>query len=148
MRRLYLVLVGVALMAGMSAPAAAASSAATPTPSCVLKITALSFHPRHVAPGGSSVLRVTARNCTHQAQQATLTWLGQFVGPTPGIPAGCPAIDPLAQPADFVPHGTVRASLGYVVFSSCTATSLSVTARLTGASGNPLAERTANLAIK
>jgi hypothetical protein len=112
-----------------------------------VSITALGFHPPRVAPGGSSVVRLRALNCTPETQHATLTWVGQFIGPTPGIPSGCPAIDPLAQPANFKPGGTFSAHVGFVVFASCTATALSETARLTGAHGTLLAEKTADLLI-
>ncbi len=93
------------------------------------------------------MVRATARNCTHQPQAVTLTWLGQFAGPQPGIPAGCPVMDPVAQHTTLKPRGTFKAKLGVQVFPSCTATSLSETARLTGAGGTVLAERTAALRI-
>ena len=142
-RRVCVVVIAVALV-GVS-PSAAASAA---TPSCVVKISAMGFRPRHVAPGGTSVVRVKAWNCTKQAQTATLTWIGQFVGPGPGLPAGCPVIDPVAQPITVAPRAQFTSSLGFTVFSACTATSLSATARLTDSTGSVLAAKTATLIIK
>jgi len=110
-------------------------------------ITSLHFHPRAVAPGGSATVRLRARNCTTQAQSATLTWLGRFSDAGGGIPAGCPVIDPLAQPAQFAPRGRIRVHLGFTVPAACTATSLQETARLSGASGVVFAEQTATLGI-
>src|SRR2546428_296240 len=91
--------------------------------------------------------RLRARNCTTQAQSATLTWLGRFSDAGGGIPAGCPVIDPLAQPAQFAPRGRIRVHLGFTVPAACTATSLQETARLSGAGGVVFAEQTATLAI-
>src|SRR5438046_623622 len=64
-----------------------------------------------------------------------------------GIPAGCPVIDPLAQPAQFAPRGRIRVHLGFTVPAACTATSLQETARLSGAGGVVFAEQTATLGI-
>ena len=139
------VLIG-SMIASPMAAATASSSMSTPT--CVVKITAMRFHPGHVAPGGSSVVRLRARNCTNQTQDASLTWLGNFVGATPGIPEGRPAIDPVAQPVSFTPRGRITASLGFVVFPSCTASALSETARVTAPDGTVLAERTVDLRIR
>ena len=144
-RRLLVLASLAALFAGVAPIAVDAASASGPA--CVVKITAMQFHPRHVAPGGSSVVHLKVKNCTREPQKATLTWLGEFTGPTPGIPAGCPAIDPLGQPLDLGPRGALPASLGYLVFPSCTATGLSATARITGADGTVLAEKTALLRI-
>src|ERR1700675_4197982 len=114
-RRMCLAVVAIALLIGASPTAAgAASNWARQTSSCVVAISALRFHPRHVAPGGSSVVRLTARNCSHQAQYLTLTWFGRFLGSETGIPPGCPAIDPVAQPASFNPRGAFRAHLGFL----------------------------------
>jgi hypothetical protein len=76
-------------------------------------------------------------------------FVARFIGPQPGIPAGCPAIDPLPpQPAQFVPHGTFTASLTYRVFAGCTATALRVTARFfDAATGAEVANQSADLPI-
>jgi hypothetical protein len=147
-RRMVLGLIAMALLLGPAPGVAGAASSSAPKASaCVVAITSLHFHPRHVAAGGSAVVRVTARNCTHQPQTVTLTWLGQFAGPQPGIPPGCPAMDPVGQRSNVKPRGTFKAKLGVQVFTSCTATSLSETARLTGTGGTVLAEQTAALRI-
>ena len=149
MRRRFFVrlvlLVGAVAAAGEMG---AASSAARRRMACTtLAITSLRFRPRAVAPGGSATVRLRARNCTTQAQSATLTWLGRFSDAGGGIPAGCPVIDPLAQPAQFAPRGSFRAHLAFTVPAACTATSLQETARLSGASGVVFAEQTATLGI-
>jgi len=112
-----------------------------------VRITAMRFHPPHVSPGGTSVVRLQARNCTTQAQTVTVTWVGQFVGTTAGVPAGCPVIDPVAQSLSFAPRGRATASLGFTVPVSCTATTLTETARLSDTAGNVIAQKTANLTI-
>src|SRR2546430_9295542 len=113
MRRRFLV--RVVLLVGAVAAAGemgAASSAARRRIACTtLAITSLRFRPRAVAPGGSATGRLRARNCTTQAQSATLTWLGRFSDAGGGIPAGSPVIDPLSQPAEFAPRGSFRAHL-------------------------------------
>jgi hypothetical protein len=149
-RSLFALLLAIASLIAVSPNAAVAASSSSQRPSrCdVVAITSLGFHPRHVAPGGHSTIRVVARNCTRQPQNITVTWLGQFVGSGVGIPPGCPAIDPLAQGANFKPRGTFRGHLEFVVFSSCTATALSETVRFTGADGTVLAEKTVELRIR
>ena|SRR5664279_3849462 len=147
-RRLGLGLIAMALLVGASPGTAGAASASAAKPAkCVVAISSLRWHPRHISAGGSSVVRLSARNCTHQTQAVTLTWLGRFAGAQAGIPAGCPAIDPVAEPVTLSPRGGFKAQLGFQTFASCTATSLSETARVTGAGGTVLAEQTAVLRI-
>jgi len=143
-RRLGIVVFAVALLGASPSAAAAAPSPAVP---CVVRITAMSFHPRRVVRGGTSTVRVQAWNCTKQTQPAMLTWIGQFVGPSPGLPAGCPVVDPVAQSVDVAPHARFNAGLGFTVFSTCAATSLSETARFTDVTGTVLAERTVSLIV-
>ena len=149
MRRRFFVrlvlLVGAVAAAGEVG--VASSAARRPMACTTVAITSLHFHPRAVAPGGSATVRLRARNCTTQAQSATLTWLGRFSDAGGGIPAGCPVIDPLAQPAQFAPRGRIRVHLGFTVPAACTATSLQETARLSGAGGVVFAEQTATLGI-
>jgi hypothetical protein len=131
----------------VSAPAALAAPAATACTGTV-QITSLTFNPTHVAPGQSATATVVARNCTDQPLQASVLFLARFVGPSTGIPAGCPVIDPLPpRQVSFAAGGRYRTSVGYLVFAGCTATSLAVTARFTDASGAVLATRTASLPI-
>jgi len=83
-------------------------------------------------------------NCTRHAQQATLTWLGHYSSPAA---TGCPAVDPIAETISVPASRALRAYLAYTVLVGCTAKLLTVTARLTGASGTVLAAKTARLHI-
>src|SRR5438128_9891223 len=143
--------VRLALLVGAVAAAgevgAASSAARRPMACTTVAITSLHFHPRAVAPGGSATVRLRARNCTTQAQSATLTWLGRFSDAGGGIPAGCPVIDPLGQPAHFAPRGSFRAQLGVTVPAACTATTLHGTARPSGPGRVASAEPSATLGI-
>jgi hypothetical protein len=126
---------------GPAAPAAAACTA-------TIQITSLTFSPSQVTPGQSATVTVTAENCTDQPQQMSLMFVARFIGPTPSIPPGCPAIDPLPpQTAQFAPHGTFTASLTYRAFPGCTATALRVTARFFDATGAEAAIQSADLPI-
>lgn len=129
---------------GSSASAAPAGPAAC---TGTVRITSLAFAPSTVPPGQSSTATLHARNCTSQTQQTTTTWFGQFIGSGVGIPTGCAAIDPLPRPATFTPHGTVTLSTTYLVFASCTATSLRLTVQITGSGGVLLATASTSLAI-
>jgi len=107
----------------------------------------LAFSPRSVTAGETSTAHLTALNCTGTSQQAEVTWLGRFTANGTGIPAGCPAIDPLAQGISFGAHGSAQGHVGYTVPSSCRATGLEVTARITGQGGTVLASRMTVLKI-
>ena len=148
-RRASAVLSALGITTGMVAAGGVASASAAAPAACsgVIQISRLAFVPPAIAPGQSSTAELTARNCTGQTQRTTVTWLGRFLGPGGGFPAGCPVIDPLAQPATFAPYGTVSGQVGYLVFAGCTATSLQATVRITGAGGAVLAQRTASLVI-
>src|SRR5438309_1811155 len=98
------------------------------------------YHPRRG--DGRSVRSARGERSHRLALQ-----LGRFSDAGGGIPAGCPVIDPLAQPAEFAPRGSFRAHLGFTVPAACTATSLQETARLSGAGGVVFAEQTATLGI-
>jgi hypothetical protein len=99
-------------------------------------------------PVNSGDIAGIAQNCTNQAQSTTVTWVGRFTGPGTGIPAGCLAIDPFVQPANFAPLGQVTTSTAYRIFAGCTATGLQVTATIVAATGGTvLAQQTANLVI-
>jgi hypothetical protein len=102
-----------------------------------------------VTPGHSSTVTLVARNCTNQAQTVSVLTVARFVGATTGIPAGCPAIDPL-PPArvTIAPGGSYSSSTTYLVFAGCTATALEATVRITGATtGTLLATATTRLTI-
>jgi len=137
-----LALAGAGAAPAMAAPAAAAACSGT------IDITSLTFDPPAATPGQTVTATIAAQNCTDQPQSASVLVVARFVGSSPGIPAGCPAIDPLPpQTASFAPNGGYTASQGYLIFSGCTATALEVTARFTGAAGALLATRTADLPI-
>src|SRR4051794_20742258 len=125
-------------------PAAAAPAACTTG----IQITSVTFSPPQAVPGRSATVTVTAQNCGDQPQQASLMLVARFTGAGTGIPAGCPAIDPLPrQPLQFAAHGTASASQTYLVFAGCTATALHVTASLFETTGTPVAELSADLPI-
>jgi len=139
------VIAPIGLLAATGAlPAAAQTRAGTTASGCtgVVEITHLAFKPAEVAPGNSSTAHMTARNCTGESQSTTSQWTGTFTGDR----TGCPAIDPLSQPLNFPPNGTVKAKVGYEVPSGCNATYLQVTVEISEG-GTPLAQKTANLKI-
>jgi len=140
-----------AVTAGVAALAAIPASPALAAPASVrcsqVAIRSLTFDPAVANPGQTATATVVARNCTGATLQTTLQWTARFVGATAGIPAGCPAIDPLPVAVSFPPHRSVSSSFGILVFPSCSATALQVTARYTGSGGAVLAERTASLPI-
>jgi hypothetical protein len=123
---------------GSNASAAAAGPAACTS---TIRITSLRFNPLAVSPGQSSTATLHARNCTSQTQQTTTIWFGQFIGSGVGIPAGCAAIDPLPGPTTFTPHGTITLSSTYLVFASCTSTSLQITVQINGSGWHPARHR-------
>jgi len=143
----------IAVAVGLTAAGVVSASAATQTvaaKSCTatVHIASLAFTPASVTPGQSSTATLKAHNCTGHAQQTTTYWYGRFVGPSAGIPAGCPAVDPLPRPAAFRAHQTITLSTTYRVFPSCTATSFQLTVRIVGPGGKVLATRNATLAIR
>ena len=144
---------GTALAAvGLLAASAGAAQASTSTShalfSCtgVVQITHLGFTPSSVSPGSTPAADLNLRNCTGVSQSTTATWFGRFIGSSAGIPPGCPALDPLPQPATLAPHGKFHSSVGYQVPVSCTASQLQVTVRIQQG-GTVLAQETADLAI-
>ena len=151
LRRSSLVAVMALVPAGLAAaPVGLAAASVSPSrapASCsgVIQITHLAFTPRAVTPGGTSTANLTARNCTGTGQQTTAIWLGTF-GSGGGIPPGCPAIDPLPEPAAFAPHGQFRSGVSYLVPAGCTSSQLQVTVEIEQG-GTVLAERTADLTI-
>ena len=154
MRRWVGLAASLVLAAGLVAAGATGASAATPTPTpapctstSTVQITSFVFVPPSVPAGGSSAATLSARNCTTQTVQANTTWFGRFLGPTTGIPTGCPVIDPLPRGVTFPPRGSITLSTIYRTFPSCTATALQITVRITGTGGALLATATATLVI-
>ncbi len=125
-------------------PASAQIRTSTTGSGCagVIEITHLAFKPAAVVPGNSSTAHMTARNCTGESQSTTSTWTGKFTGHR----TGCQVIDPVNQPANFAPNGTVKSKVGYEVPSGCDATYLQVTVEVSQ-SGSVLAKKTADLKI-
>lgn len=148
LRKLVLAIAAMAPVGLVAATGAAAAATQVGTGrvasecSGTIDITHLAFKPPAVAPGGSSTAHMTARNCTDAPVSATSIWIGSFTGDT----GGCPEIDPLGQPADFAPNGTVRSKVGYEVPTSCGATDLQLTVKIS-AGGKLLAQKTVDLKI-
>jgi hypothetical protein len=136
-----------ALLATIGALAVPSASVAA---SCAgtVQIDSLDFSPTTALPGQTVTARVVARNCTAEPQSAALMIVAQFLGATPGIPAGCPVLDPLPpRTVAFPAGGSSLSSQSYLIFVGCTATALRVTARYTDSSGAVLATRSADLPI-
>jgi len=131
--------------AGVAAASTSVGDAAT---SCtgVVQITSLDFTPSSVSPGAAATADLNVRNCTGDRQVTTATWFGRFIGSAAGIPAGCPVLDPLPQPATLAPYGRFHSSVGYLTPESCTAVQLQVTVRIQQG-GTVLAQRTATVEI-
>ncbi|MEV4821708.1 cellulose-binding domain-containing protein [Micromonospora sp. NPDC049274] len=117
--------------AAQADPAGTAPTGATvPADACAgtVQIQSLTFNPPRVVAG--QVVRATAvgQNCTAQQQQVSTAIYGRFVGSTPGIPTGCPALPSLPGWTVTVdPGATFSWQEGYHVPSGCTATGLQVT---------------------
>jgi hypothetical protein len=148
MLRLRAFLAGIAILGAATLATAAPAGAVGSSTACtgVIKIARMAFRPPTVTPGNSSTVHVVAVNCTNRSQDTSVMWLGQFIGPVPGIPPGCPAIDPVSQGASFAPHGRFTGKLTYLVPSGCRASALRVTARFSEG-GAVLAQRSASLII-
>jgi hypothetical protein len=145
------IVTAVAVAAGLAgavaiAPAANAASFAPSACTGTVKITSFAFNPATIVAGQSSSAVLSARNCTAQSLQTTTYWYGTWIGSAPGIPAGCPAIDPLPRPLTFAPRASAGLSTSYLVFAGCTATALQVKVQIVGSVGT-LATATATLAI-
>ncbi len=136
-------------LVGLGAVSAEAATSPAHRTGCTgtVRITSLTFAPATVARGQSSTATLKARNCTGKTQQTTTYWFGHFSGAGTGIPAGCPAIDPLPRALALVPHGTGSLQTTYRVLPTCTATALTITVRVVGSGGTVLASRDATLAI-
>ncbi|MGW5349662.1 hypothetical protein ACWERV_03960 [Streptomyces sp. NPDC004031] len=107
----------------------------------------LAFSPPSVAPGGTSSASLTVTNCTGQPQTVGETWYGRFLSDgSPGLPAGCPVIDPLPRPVTLAPGASLTSTTGYLVLPGCTADRLRLTVTL-GQGGTTLGSRTADLLV-
>ncbi len=138
----------VAAAAMTVAAGAAAASPVTPA-ACTgtVQITSLTFAPPSVSPGQGATATAVVQNCTGQAVPASALWIARYTGAGTGIPAGCPAIDPLPPTSVSVPaDGHVATSTRFLVLAGCQATGLHVTVRISSA-GVTLAEQSADLPI-
>lgn len=140
--------------AALSAVGGAAQAAQSPavgggctSTAQTIYLTSLIWSPASVLPGQSSEATATAVNCTNVTQSAGEEWLGRFVGPTGGFPAGCPVIDPYIRSIALPPHAIVSDATGYLVPSGCTATGLIVTVDILQ-NGVVVSTRSAELIVK
>jgi hypothetical protein len=146
MRGLLATVIAASCTAGAIFLAGPAARAAAPDCSGTIQITSLAFDVPQLRPGQVATATVVAQNCTDQQQSAFVQYLGRYVGSTPGIPAGCPAVDPLPQQATIAAGGTFTGSIGYRAFTGCTATGLEVTVSITDSTGSRIS-RTAQIPI-
>lgn len=137
----------LAVVAGGPAIAAPQPSSVRCVEPTQITIRSLTFDPAVTSPGQTVTATVVARNCTSQTVRASLRWTLRFVGDTPGVPAGCPVVDPLPVTVGFPPERSVSSSIDALVLPSCTARTLEVTARYTDSGGALLDERTRRVLI-
>ncbi|HEV2345382.1 MAG TPA: cellulose binding domain-containing protein [Actinocrinis sp.] len=119
-------LLAVPIFGGTAAAAVGGTSAAAASCTGTIDITQISMTPASVTPGQGATMNFTAVNCTSQSVTTNLIEYGRFLGPgsSTGVPQGCPVIDPIAPSVTFAPNGTYTGTIGFQVFSGCTATSL------------------------
>jgi hypothetical protein len=145
--RTGLTVLAAGLMIAGSAGAATAAPAAPAACTGTVQINSFGFAAPTATRGQIATATLTAQNCTSQPLTTSTTWTGRFSNGGTGIPAGCPAIDPLPQPANFPANGTVTVSSGFLIFAGCTATDLQVSVRIAAADGTTLAQRSADVTI-
>ena len=108
-------------------------------------VTTLEFGPSIVAPGGTSTVRLSGRNCSRSPQQVTVTWTASFTGDT----TGCPVIDPLPPRTLTIARGQgLRDHQTYTVPAACAADTLKATARVTDKTGKRISTKSAALRIR
>ncbi|MEU4333136.1 cellulose-binding domain-containing protein [Micromonospora lupini] len=151
---LTLAAAAVCAAGALAVPAAAAQAdpagATVPAGACTgtVQIQSLTFNPPRVVPGQAVTATAVGQNCTAQQQQFSTAIYARFVGSTPGIPTGCPALDPLPGWTVTVdPGATFSWHEGYFVRSGCTATGLEVTARVEDHATGTLLTQTATVPI-
>ena len=136
-----------------------AGTVATPTatlqfvPACSagtgFAVDRLDFSPVAVLAGQLSTATLVLQNCTGQAVTGSTTWVSRLTWSGPGLPPGCPVLDPVGFPYSIAPGATatVTLQLGDPV-ASCLATGLLLTVNVyeTGVT-NPVYVAQANLGI-
>ena len=113
-------------LSGSAVLAITGSSACTGSPA---RISAQSFTPASVSPGGSATESVTVQNCGSTPLTTRLQWTAFWAGGS-GIPAGCFVYDPVLTTLTVPANGSATATLGYSVPASCTATGLTASVSL------------------
>jgi cellulase/cellobiase CelA1 len=146
LRKLAAVLAALfATAAALTAPAPA--HAADPACTGTVQITSMTWSPPQVTPGQRSTLTIVAQNCTDTPQKVSFFSYQQFLGSGPGVPPGCPIVEPLpASPVTIEDGGTFTVTSEYNTYGGCAATRLLVTAQFTLGS-TLLDARSANLEI-
>jgi hypothetical protein len=71
----------------------------------------LDFSPAAVAPGQLSTATLVLQNCTGQAVTGSTTWASRLTWSGPGLPPGCPALDPVGFPYSIAPGATATVTL-------------------------------------
>jgi len=152
MRRLVGVLLTAAaitsvVIGGTAAMASTTSAAAPAACTGTVQVTSFTFNPSSVSPGGRSTATLTVQNCTSSAVSISGTWFGRFTAPgVTGIPAGCPAIDPLVQQSTIAGNATATQTMVFSTFAQCTASELDAMVNLS-AGGTAVGSFTAPLTI-
>ncbi|NUR24692.1 MAG: hypothetical protein HOV83_02375 [Catenulispora sp.] len=121
-------------------------------PACTsseFRVDQLDFSPVAVAPGQLSTATLVLQNCTGQVVAGSTTWVPRLTWSGPGLPPGCPSLDPVGFPYSIAPGAvsTVTLRLGDPV-ASCLADGLLlvVTVYENGVT-DPVATAAANLGI-
>lgn len=149
MRRLVGVLVAAAAFTSVVIGGTPAMASTVVAAACTgtVQVTSFTFDPASVSPGGRSTATLTVQNCTSTAVSVSGTWFGRFTAPgVSGIPAGCPAIDPIVQQSNVPANGTATQSLVFSTFTQCTASELDAMVNLS-AGGTAVGSFTAPLTI-
>ena len=100
-------------------------------------------------PGQLSTATLVLQNCTGQTVTGSTTWAPRLTWSGPGLPPGCPALDPVGFPYSIAPGATATMTLqlGDPV-ASCPATGLLLVVNVyENGVPNPVAIAAANLGI-
>lgn len=159
LRTVALLLTGPAALSlslAASGPAAAATarSDARPAPlACTtavpIELNGFAFAPPEVTPGNSATADLITTNCTASTLATDEQWTGQWLSPTgTGLPAGCPAIDPLLRPVTYTPGQELAENTTYLVPTGCQAAELAVTVQIFDSTGTTVLTATTDLKIE